>query len=203
MQLSRWLAAAAFMLAASPALADTIVEDVGFTGAADGGLVFVTGPLFNPALGTLTGVDAAVTGQYDASLFIPDPEPPTVSVTLHDTFSAPGVSNSGSLGDIVLVERGGGGSYAGLASFSFTDSIASVGSYIAGSPSATAILAELTLGTSPVIGGGAADDFSTYSGTLALTYTYDVPEPSSLLVFGLGVGVMMLAAGFKMRSKPS
>jgi hypothetical protein len=187
---------------ASPAWAGTIVEDLSFSGSTENGKVFVTGPLFNPALGTLTGVSATVEGLLDESFFTPSTGlPPTIEFTLHGDFEAPGPYGTQplSLGNFTVTGNGNG-DYTGVTGFRYTEQIAPFGSYIEGSPNAANFLAAVDFYGFPTNGGGlgASSDFSTWSGTLAITYTYDVPEPWSVVVLAFGIAACMMCRGFSL-----
>jgi hypothetical protein len=189
--------AAVFLVCTAPARADTIVEDLSFNGSVENGGVFVTGPLFNPALGTLTSVSATVTGVYDASMFLPGTGfPPSIEYSLHGNFTAPGPFGTQplALGQF-LVSGNGGGTYSGRIGFDYTEAVMPFGSYVEGAPNPAAFLAGLDFYAFPTNGGGlgASSDFSTWSGTLAITYTYTVPEPGSVLVLALGAAACRLS----------
>ena len=180
------LAAAAFC--AVPARADTMSETVAFSGSDGTGLDFVSGPLFNPALGNLVGVTASVLGQFSATIATDSAGVPLhLNFALDGTFMAPGVSVSGNAGGFTAAYNGS--AYVGQADFAFSDSIAAFGDYVAGSPDATSYLAALALGAVSSVPLGASSDLSTWSGDLTITYCYEpaspVPEPGSLAMLAV------------------
>ncbi len=188
------VALAAALAWTAPAAAGTIVEDVAFSGSVADGVTFVTGPLFNPALGTLTGVRATVLGQYDLSVFTTEGGlPPLIQFALQGAFLTPGADATLSLGTFNGTSTNGT-NYTGMASLDYTETISAISAYVAGSPDATNFLAGLGFDAFPTnhMGlGGNADDNSTWAGTLAIAYTYDVPEPGSLMILGLGAALAM------------
>jgi hypothetical protein len=193
-----WPAMAIAMMAATPAMADTITVDYMFSGSVANGPSVVTGALFNPALGTLTGVSADISGQFQANVYIPNPEPSQLTANLDGTLNAPNQSISGQLGTFTLTQNGA--NYTGTENFDVSVNLTSIGSYIAGSPNATNYLAEIGLYDEILAGGlGASSDLSTYEICFDLTYTYTVPEPSSLLVMGVGAGLLLLGVAFGFR----
>lgn len=186
------LLATALLAIATPAAADTVVQTIAIAGNVDTQPVFVTGSLFNPALGTLTGVTAVVRGQYHADIFVPGGSGlgPSITLVLDDSFGSDGSIARGVLGDF-QASANGDGTYLGETGFDFTKTISAIGAYVEGSPGETNYLAALAFGAvpQPAIGLGASDDFSSWSGDLQLTYTYDpaspVPEPACTALFAL------------------
>ena len=188
---------------AAPAWADVVTETVAFSGSDENGLDFVSGPLFNPALGTLVGVTASVKGQFLADILTTSPGLPShLNFGLDGTFKAPGVSLSGNVGGFTAAYNGS--AYLSNAGFAFSDSIAAFGDYVEGSPNATSYLAALALGAISPMPLGASSDLSTWFGNLTITYCYDpaspVPEPGSLAILGVA-GVIF--AGMLGRSRIS
>jgi hypothetical protein len=204
----RALLAAALLAAAPPAIAGTIVENFAFSNGVNAEPVFVTGPLFTPVQGTLTGVSATLRGQYDADIFVPANWGlgPSITLVLSDLFLSDGSVSSRVLGDFTALTKGGG-TYLGETTFDFTQTIFSIGAYVQGTPEATNYLAALAFGAvpQPPAGLGAPDDFSTWSGDMTLTYTYDpaapVPEPACATVFALAS--LALASGRRMIAHPA
>jgi hypothetical protein len=194
MRAVRCLALAAAIAWSVPAAANTIVEDIAFSGSVANGPAFVTGPLFNPALGTLTGVSVAVTGQYELSVFtLESGLPPIMKFALQGIFEPAGADVSLPLGTFYATTANRT-NYTGMAAIGFTGTLGDIGDYVAGSPDATSYLAGLGFDAFPAnhIGlGGDADDNSTWSGSLAVTYTYDVPEPGSIAILGLAALLAM------------
>jgi len=185
------------MIGTTPAFADAIVEDLSFSGSVETGEVFVTGPLFNPALGTLTGVSATVKGVYDGLVFLPGSGfPPSIEFSLHGNFQAPGPFGTQplALGNFSM-SGNGSGDYRGDIGFDYTEQVTPFADYTEGSPDAASFLAGLGFYAFPTNGGGlgASSDFSTWSGTVAVTYTYTVPEPASVLVFAFGLAACWIA----------
>jgi len=202
------LLATALMAAAAPAAADTVVQTIAIAGNVDTQPVFVTGSLFNPALGTLTGVSAVVSGQYHADIFVPADSGlgPSITLALAYSFGSDGSITKGVLGDF-QASTIGGGTYLGETGFDYTRTIAAIGAYVEGSPDETNYLAALAFGAvpQPAIGLGASDDFSSWAGDLQLTYTYDpaspVPEPASNALFALAC-LSLAGARWKMAHTP-
>jgi hypothetical protein len=198
------LAFAALLAAAMPATAGTITEDISVTGSAGNGPSFVTGSLFNPALGTLTGVSANINGTFSADVFIPAPAPRQFTAALDGTLTAPNQIVSGNLGDFILTANNpaGGGNYTGFERFNVNVNLTSLADYVAGSPNATNFLAEIGLSDRVISGNiGASSDFSTYAFNFDLTYTYEVPEPSTLLLMGLATCVLLGGVTLGLRPK--
>jgi hypothetical protein len=196
------LAFAALLAATAPALADTITQDISVTGSVANEPTFVTGALFNPALGTLTGVSATISGTFSASVFIPGPAPRQFTFALEGMLTAPNQTVSGNLGDFTVTASNpaGGGLYTGFEGFNATVDLTSVGDYVAGSPDATSYLASIGLDDHSISGNtGASSDFSTFAYDFDLTYTYEVPEPSSLMM--MGVATCTLIAVVRKRKK--
>jgi hypothetical protein len=186
------LVATALIAATTPAAADTFVETIPIAGDVDTQPVFVTGPLFSPALGTLTGVAAVVSGQYRADIFVPASSGlgPSITLALEYSFGSDGSITRGVLGEFQAYTIGDG-TYLGETGFDFTQTISAIGAYVEGSLDETNYLAALAFGAvpQPAVGLGASDDFSSWSGDLQLTYTYDpaspVPEPACTGLFAL------------------
>jgi hypothetical protein len=194
-------------MAAPTALADTIVENIAFNGSVENQPVFVTGPLFDPALGTLTGVSATVQGQFDADIFVPALPGPgrTITLALGYQFISDGAIDRGQLGDF-SVQTHNGSDYTGQTNFDFSETIASIDAYVDGAPDETNYLAALAFGAtpSPPIGFGASSDFSTWSADMQLTYTYapaiPVPEPACTALFALSC-LTLATARWRLRKR--
>ncbi len=72
----RFCTAAVACLLSAPALASTMTETLAFSGSPSNAGNTVYGPVFDPALGTLTEVTLAVTGSYTPGIFVGPPVPP-------------------------------------------------------------------------------------------------------------------------------
>ncbi len=204
-----WIIAAALAnCVVAPAVAGTITDTIMFHGAADGGDTTVTGPEFNPALGTLTNVSVTLTGTLNPKIFT----------------GAPASSAQSLLDASVNLLGGGGAQYLNSGSytlqqngaylvgpaetFRFTDSVSTptaLSFYTAGPGSMTEGLANLLIYSNPTVAGSwgsMPDDVSGYSGQFAITYTYAaaVPEPGSLALLLASV-VALGFAGFGMRGR--
>ncbi len=168
----------------------------------------ITGALFNPALGPLTGVTGELAGTVQAIEFRSLGPFPTTRLTTRyflqsSTAVGPGPNRlDGTLPDQTITPTvTGGGQYTGAATpvdivFTFGNPADFIGP-----PSPPALLAlfgfrantpDLTTPT------GGASDLTTFEGRFTLTYTYgsvSVPEPSSILM--LSLGLFAFAAGRK------
>jgi hypothetical protein len=201
----RFLCAVAFagvFGASVPALADSITYEVPFSFYTFLGSDTVYGPQFNPYLGTLTGASAFVSGTY-----LPDitgaSVPSQTTAALWVQAAAPG-------GGLVPTEVGtytltDGKGPAQAFSFS-TGPITGLQYYI--DPNdypawQTGWLINVDAYSAPLTpyAWGDWDDQSTYSGTVYMTYTYTVPEPSSLAILAFGAG--LLGLGRVQRRRPS
>jgi hypothetical protein len=194
----RALSGVAFLfivVVASPALADTITYEVAFDFTQNGiGPQTVDGPQFNPALGTLTGVSAFVSGTY-----LPDITGASVPSSTTAFLSVEGVGYGGggfgpaNIGTYTLTD-GRGPAQA----FSFsTGPLLGLQNYIdiGGSPAfANGFLLNVDAYSEPPTPGtwGDFDDESLLSGNVQITYTYTVPEPSSLAILAFGASLLGL-----------
>ncbi len=193
-----------FMSAAVPALADTITEDVAFSFMPDLGLQTISGPLFNPVLGTLTSVSAAVSGTYTPDIIIyPGSSPQTSARLLYD-WGVAGEQVTQSMGTYAVTQTGN--TLTGpLQAFNFsTGPFPFPQNYIdfGGYPAfADGFLLNLDVYSLPTTADawGDFDDQSILSGDVQVTYTYTVPEPSSLALLAFGAGLLPLAGFLRMR----
>ncbi len=180
---------------AVPALADTISYDVAFSFYQKGiGAQTVFGPQFNPYLGTLTGVSAIVSGTYLPDITGVDVPPSTTAAFYVD---GQGYGGSGlgptEVGTYTLTDGKGPAQ-----PFSFSASpLLGLQYYIDPNDSAAfanGFLLNVNAYSQPIPSNawGDFDDQSMFSGNVEITYTYTVPEPSSLAILAFGAGLMGL-----------
>ena len=201
------VAALATMLAAPPAIAITITQNLPAVQTLGDFTPFdITGSRFDNTLGSLISVTAELKGTVTAKSFIPlGPFPTTRQSTIYFVFTPSAIipgpnAFTGALADqtVTPTVTSGGGLYVGAATpVDLTFNFLNTSEFI-GSPSPPALLVEfgfrasLPDRTAPT---GGASDQTVFDGNLALTYDYaprrPVPEPGSLLT--LGVGVLALA----------
>jgi len=201
----RFLSAMAFagvVAGAVPALADTITYNVPFSFVQIGSSETVYGPQFDPYLGTLTEVSAVVTGTY-----LPDILGASVPSSTSAAFWVSGEGYSGGglgpteVGTYTLTDGKGPAQ-----PFSFsTGALPGLEYYIDPNDSvafANGFLLNIDAYSQPVTPGawGDWDDNSTFSGTVELTYTYTVPEPSSLAILAFGAGLLGLGGCARRRA---
>jgi hypothetical protein len=178
-------------------LADAITEDVAFSFNSNEGAQEVDGPQFNPVLGTLTSVSAIVSGTYAPNIFVYTSSPPA-SWTLMGEWSVPGKSVTSMLETYSPTVNGG--VLAGPAqqfsfstgAFPFPQNYVDVGGYPA---FANGFLINVGVYSLPASAYSANDfnDDSSFSGDVQITYTYTVPEPSSLAMLAFGAELLPLA----------
>jgi hypothetical protein len=183
-------------------LADTIVEDVSFSGNNAAGDVSVFGPSFNPALGTLDSVSAVVTGTYTPYIYLSTPGDQTTA-SVQYFFAIPGYANiMGTAGNVTLTGIGCtqcSSAFTGLpVDFDFLiDSFPNLSNFIGGQPAfATTQYGNVQAYARPAQGEswGSYDDLSSFSGQIALTYTYTVPEPSTFVLLAFGACLVSVAS---------
>jgi len=192
------MAFASLLGAAVPAVADTITYDVPFSLNTYPASDTVYGPQFNPVLGTLTEVSAIVTGTYLPDIVGPT-LPSTTTAAFYEYWGGDCSCGSGNMlvGTYTLT-NGKGPAQA----FSFsTGALPNLQNYIQFFGVTTGFL--LNVGAfseslTPGAWGNDWNDQSTYSGTVDITYTYTVPEPSSLAILAVGAGLLGLG-GFARR----
>jgi hypothetical protein len=198
------MAAAAMLMAASPAVAATIVQDLPAVQSFGDFTPFdINGAAFNPALGTLTSVTATLTGSYTPIDFLdlgPFPNPGTVSTSYFVITPQGDAANqfSGSLGTQTVIpvvpSPNSAAVYTGTpTAVDLNFAFPVLSDFVSAVPGST-LLAEFGF-LAGVEGGGAggASDGTTFNGTFALTYTYgptSVPEPSSLLLLGCAASLV-------------
>ncbi len=182
---------------AAPAAADTITEDVAFSLTGGLGPQTIDGPLFNPVLGTLTSVSASVSGTYTPDIVISPGSSPQTSANLLYAWGVTGEQTTQSLGTYAVIQTGN--TLTGpVQAFSFsTSAFPYPQNYIdiGGYPVfADGFLLNLDVYSEPTSANawGDFDDQSMFSGNVEITYTYTVPEPSSLAILAFGAGLMGL-----------
>jgi hypothetical protein len=188
---------AGFVGVAGPACADTITENVAFSFNSGDGLMTVSGPLFNPVLGTLTSVSAVVSGSYAPDIVIAPQSSPQTSALLFYAWGVTGEQQTQSLQSYSVTQTGNtltgpvqAFSFA-TGAFPFPQNYIDVGGYPA---YASGFLLNLDIYSEPTIAGawGDFDDESLLSGTVQITYSYTVPEPSSLAILAFGASLLGL-----------
>ncbi len=192
-----------------PAFADTISYTVPFSFVLDETDNSVFGPQFNPALGTLTSVSEVVSGTYTPEIFPGFGSTPTPYAALYyDTYgNGTGPSPGSPLEYYTLTTSPTGGYLTAPAqsySFSVTSACLFCFTEVPGEPPfGNTFWMNIDVYSRPVAPGtwGTYDDVSPYSGTVDLTYTYTVPEPSSFAVLAFGAG--LLGLGRVQRRRPS
>ena len=192
-----WLGTAIIIITcgALPAHAGMITDTIAFSGASDNGSPTITGPDFDPALGTLTSVSVTLSGTYDPMIFTTVSNAPAQSlldagINLDGAAQPSQVLNSGSY---TLTQKGN--YLTGPAeSFKFTQSTDSAQALLdyTGGPGSTSLgLASFDIFSNPAVAGAwgsQADDTSRFSGQFAITYAYSVPEPGTLALFAAFAG---------------
>ncbi len=152
-----WIAAALISCAAVPALAGTITDTIAFQGESDNGQPTITGPAFDPALGTLTSVSVTLTGSYNPMIFTGQPATSTQSLLDASVYLLGAGPQSSFLTSGSFMLRQSGTYLLGPAeSFSFTESVdtaAALKDYTGG-PGATRYgLASYDIFSNPAIPG--------------------------------------------------
>jgi hypothetical protein len=199
------LVAAASLSMPAAALGDTITEAVGFSSNSNIGLYSVMGPMFNPALGTLTGVSISVSGTYSANIVTAATSPDPASVLGYD-WSVTGDRNIGSVGTFGLIADGN--SLTGSPeAFNFSTGVLPAPDdqyYLGAPPFTTGLLINVDVFSNPAVTGSWGspyDDNSAFSGVVEATYTYTVPEPGTLALLAIGIACCSIA-GFSRRRVP-
>lgn len=151
---------------------------------------------FNTTLGTLTGVTVEISGSYTPKTATDlGPFPPTtdISTRLFVFATNGGPTLTHNLGTqfgvpVVVASPGSAGITTGATTpvdetFSLTF-LSSFETAIVGPQ----LLVEYGFRSQPGLSGaGGASDLTSFDGQAVLTYTYEVPEPAALLLFGTGL----------------
>jgi hypothetical protein len=151
---------------------------------------------FNPATGTLQDVSIELIGSYTPETANDlGPFPSTTSLTTRLFVFA---TNGGPTSNVILGTQTGipvivaGPGSAGIATGAVTPvdmtfDLADLAAFETGIPGSQ-LLVEYGFRTANTLSGaGGASDLTSFAGRAILTYTYDVPEPSTALMCALGL----------------
>ena len=178
----------------SVAVAGTITSVVSYNGSADNGAL-LTGPLFNTSLGTLTGVDLAITGSYNPDLFFP-PDQTNIPTESQLNYSLFGLNGSFGTYNLTLTKNASSQTLTGPAeTFAIRADPTDLSDFLSPGGNHNGELGYINLFSTPVGGiwGGAFSNLSLYSGNVDITYTYAaIPEPPALLLSGVGLLSLLL-----------
>ena len=187
-----------WLVGSSPGYAATIVQDItGLSQSLGDFTPFdINAMLFNPADGTLQSVTVEMIGTY-TPMTANDlgPFPSTTTLTTHlfvfPTNGPPSDNQTvvlGSQSNVPVTVSGPGA--AGIATgmpesvdqlFNFPD----LAAFESGSEMPLVEYGFRTANT--LSGAGGASDLSSFSGQAIITYTYEVPEPATVLMVGIGL----------------
>jgi hypothetical protein len=183
-----FLLVACIAFLAAPASAASIIVSIPIAGGGDQGPFDINGPTFDTMNGTLTSVQAVVTGQVTPKIAPSSPGYPIVYTGASYTFFffEPGATYSGKLSEPA-------GDHSTF-SFSLTFN-PPAGAVFSSATGASSLIGEFGFGALASSGQASGQsDGTTFSGTINLTYGYQpAPEPAGLPVFALGVGAMAMA----------
>ncbi|WP_394778902.1 PEP-CTERM sorting domain-containing protein [Undibacterium sp.] len=163
----------------------------------------IKGLPFDPANGTLQSVSVEIIGTYTPMLFNDlGPFPDTVDMnTRLFVFAENDGGNTQSFNlptqtgiPVVVTDPNSGGRTTGVASavdhlFNFAD----VSKFITGIPGDQLLIGYGFRSSNGLPGTGGASDLTSFNGSAIITYTFDVPEPATLMIFAIGLAGLALS----------